>query len=474
VQSRAIIYGRISDDEGGEAEAVEKRQLPDCRKFCAEHGLDVVAELTDNDLSASRYAKKARPRYQEALRLLRDGQADVLVAWHLDRLYRQPRELEELVDLAQGERRIEIRTLHGEYDLTNEDHLFMVRLLVNMAAKESGDKSRRLRRKHEQLAEEGKPKGGGRGFGYDDDAQIIEAEAEAIRSGAQSILDGYSARSVARAWNDAGLITPRGNLWTGATARRSLLSARLVGLREHHGEIVGEATWAPILDRETWERLRAVLTDPARTTNGGKNARKWAYSGLVKCGRCGESLKTGVTNGKPAMSCREGGSPRACGGLVVVLEPLAELIRETAFHVLTASPVIRSDASRPDDADHSETIARLEVVREKIARLEDDYYAGDAGFEKGRYLTLRAKLEGEAEALTASLTTGTGRAAVTDLPTTLDGMRAAWDAADVEWQRAVLDLVYVSVIVEPAAHKGQRFTEDRVKPVYQEHVVGLG
>ena len=56
----------------------------------------------------------------------------------------------------------------------------------------------------------------------------------------------------------------------------------------------------------------------------------------------------------------------------------------------------------------------------------------------------------------------------------MDAMREAWDAADVEWQRAVLGLVYETVTVLPAAHKGQRFNEDRVRPVFREHVVALG
>jgi len=177
VQPNALIYARISDDANGEAEAVTKRQIPDCIRYCEEHGLDVLGDPeVDNDLSASRYGRKVRPAYERVMERLRAGEAAVVVVWHLDRLYRQPRELEDLVTLAE-QGKIEVRTLSGDYDLSNPEHVFMMRLMVNIAAKESDDKSRRITRKHQQLAEDGKPKGGQRGFGYDDNWNIVPAEA---------------------------------------------------------------------------------------------------------------------------------------------------------------------------------------------------------------------------------------------------------------------------------------------------------
>ena len=52
--------------------------------------------------------------------------------------------------------------------------------------------------------------------------------------------------------------------WSAATLRRVLLSPRVAGLRQDQGEVLGKAVWEPILDRETWELTKAILSDPAR------------------------------------------------------------------------------------------------------------------------------------------------------------------------------------------------------------------
>ena len=56
-------------------------------------------EFVDNDISAWRSGTR-RPRYQAMLEAVRTGELGRIVVYHVDRLYRQPRELEELIDLA--------------------------------------------------------------------------------------------------------------------------------------------------------------------------------------------------------------------------------------------------------------------------------------------------------------------------------------------------------------------------------------
>src|SRR5450631_1042780 len=93
---RAVIYTRISQDREGAGLGVQ-RQLEDCRALCERQGWHIVdPPLADNDISA--YSGKARPGYQELLRLIEAGAVDVVVSWHTDRLHRSPRELEQYID----------------------------------------------------------------------------------------------------------------------------------------------------------------------------------------------------------------------------------------------------------------------------------------------------------------------------------------------------------------------------------------
>jgi len=130
----------------------------------------VAGEYVDNDISVSQYSReKTRPAYDDLLDRVRTGEPDRVVAWHVDRLYRRPRDLEDLIDLADEQgHQVEFHTLHGDIDLSTGDGRAMARVLVAFAAKESDDESRRIRRRIEQDVAEGRPHGP-RPFGYLDD-----------------------------------------------------------------------------------------------------------------------------------------------------------------------------------------------------------------------------------------------------------------------------------------------------------------
>src|SRR5207248_4484710 len=107
--------------------------------------------------NASAYSRKPRPRYEEMLAAVKAGQLDRIVVYNLDRLYRQPKELEEIIDLA-DQRRVSVVTCNnGDLGLGNDesDGVFMARLLVNVANKASKDTSRRVRRAKQQAREKG-------------------------------------------------------------------------------------------------------------------------------------------------------------------------------------------------------------------------------------------------------------------------------------------------------------------------------
>src|SRR3954454_20195704 len=92
------IYVRISDDRVGAGLGVA-RQEADCRQRAEELSWPVVDVYCDNDLSA--YSGRPRPEYRRLLRDLEASRADVVLAWHTDRLHRSPRELEEFIDLCE-------------------------------------------------------------------------------------------------------------------------------------------------------------------------------------------------------------------------------------------------------------------------------------------------------------------------------------------------------------------------------------
>jgi site-specific DNA recombinase len=93
------------------------------------------------------------------LAAVEDGVLDAIVTWHNDRLHRSPRELEAFIDLVER-RGVRVAVVTGgDYNLTTPEGRFRARIVGAVARKESEDRSRRVRRKHLELAEQGRPAG---------------------------------------------------------------------------------------------------------------------------------------------------------------------------------------------------------------------------------------------------------------------------------------------------------------------------
>jgi len=93
---RAAIYVRISSDRTGAGLGVA-RQEEACRALCARLGWIVVMVYCDNDVSA--YSGKPRKAWNQMQADIAAGQIDAIACWHVDRLTRMPRELEDVIDL---------------------------------------------------------------------------------------------------------------------------------------------------------------------------------------------------------------------------------------------------------------------------------------------------------------------------------------------------------------------------------------
>ncbi|WP_414056445.1 recombinase family protein [Prescottella equi] len=147
-----------------------------------------------------------------------------------------------------------------------------------------------MKRRALQIAEQGRPHGGSnRPFGYEEDRITIrESEATIIRQLVFRFLAGESFRSLC-SWLDAeGVRTVRGGGWRTTSLKQMLTSARIAGLREHKGDIVADAVWEPIITPE--QRLQILGKLASRQASGRRTPRRYVLSGMLKCGKCGNTL----------------------------------------------------------------------------------------------------------------------------------------------------------------------------------------
>lgn len=450
-----------------------KRQESDCRALCERKGWDVVGVYVDNDISA--YSGKPRPEWSRLLGDIKEGAVGALVAWHVDRLTRSPRELEDVIELAE-KHGIDLATVTGDIDISTPTGRLVARMLGAAARHESEHKSERVRRKARELAEAGKPngRGGHRPFGYADDrVTVVESEAAVIRECATRVLAGESLNGLSNELNQRGTKTVTGKAWRAATLGDLLVSARISGRREHRprgvhetrrdrlGQITADAVWPAIITVEESDRLRRMLTDPSRRPHQTV-ARKYLLSGILVCGKCGRGLVGRPRRGVTRYGCPDGTNGGGCGGTITDAERTDALVRDMVL-VALESDKMRTALSRQDEVDPEllASIKRDEDALSDLAAEKDDGVIG-----RSEYLTRRARIEKRLEASRAKAARQSGAQPLSGLTGTYDDLRARWEAMNTSQRRAVVAAVLEQVEVRPADPR-KKWDPDRFVPTWR-------
>ncbi|HXH35942.1 MAG TPA: recombinase family protein [Plantibacter sp.] len=464
VPVRVGIYARISSDREGDGLGVN-RQLEDCRQLAELRGWRVAETYVDDDVSA--YSGKPRPEYARMLNDLRTGSINGVLVYHLDRLHRQPKELEEFFEVCKDAGVDDLATVTGRIDLADPDGQFQARILGAVAKKESDDKSRRIRRKHEELAVNGKVSGGGsRPYGYEADKLTVRpVEAAVVKDCARRLLAGEPLRSIAADLNARGVASAGGGLWSPQSLRRMLASARVSGQREHKGEIVATAEWPAIITGEETATIRALLSNPARRTN--RAARRYLLHGLLSCSHCGERLVARPrSGGQRRYACAKGVGFSGCGKTYVTADEVERFVTEAVLHRLD-SPQLQKAVERRHRAvpETERWWQEAEAASAQLDELADAY--GERLFSMREWMTAKKPIQERLTAARKQLAKATHTNALSAYVGNGAGLRAEWDSLDLSQQHAIVAAVVETVVVGPARRGYNRFDESRLTPVWE-------
>jgi DNA invertase Pin-like site-specific DNA recombinase len=460
----AAVYCRISDDREGRQLGVT-RQREDCLALAQRKGWTVAEVYVDNDVSA--YSGKPRPAFRRMLRDLKEGPRDSLIVYDLDRLVRQPRELEEFFDVCDAAGLTDYASVSGDLDLANDDHRTYARIMGALAQKESNDKRRRIRRKHQELAEQGKVSGGGtRPYGYTDDRRRIRAsEAKVIREAARRVLAGESIRSVCRDLNERGLTTVTGKPWQPSGLRRVLVSARISGQREHHGEIVAPAEWPPIITPEDTAKLR-VLLDASRR-GASRAPRRYLLAGMLRCHACEATLVSRPrSDGERRYVCATGPGFPGCGKTAILAPPLEVFIAEAVLERLDTPELeagLRGEAAQ--DAEAAAIQSDLDQAVAKLKELAAMWAASE--ITRAEWLAARGPIRARIDQLGRDLSRATRSTALSDYIGKAATLRREWEHLDLSRQRPIVEALLDHVIIGPGRRGFNRFDPGRVQPVWK-------
>jgi site-specific DNA recombinase len=468
-QLTAGIYARISyvrREDGTQERLGVERQVPPCRELAHRKGWRVVEPVyEDNDLSA--FSGKRRPAYEQLLADAKAGRVGVIIAWHADRLTRQPIENEALIELAERHG-IQLATVTGEHDLATPSGRLHFRMLGSIARYESEHRAERLRLKFQEQARTGRPKGGGlRPFGFEADKLTVnEPEAALLRDAAERLLVGEGMYSVLHDWHAQGVVTPAGKVWSSTSLRRTLLGPRTAGLREYRGEVLGPAAWPAILDETTRKRLIELFARDDRKRQG--RPRIYLLSGFASCGRegCGRPLAGASAGAKrPKYACKRDFGHFGCGRTWVDGPELDTYVTEMVITALSGPGFVeRLKARLAWDGDTSALEAQRDADNRALAELTRDRYVRRI-IEEPEYLVARRELDDRIADADEVLDRKPQTRFLIDLPRSEKELREAWDDRwTLNEQRRVVRMALRSLVIKPPKRGLPRFDPDRVDP----------
>jgi len=459
----AAIYARISSDVEGTGAGVA-RQVEDCRALADSLGWTVAGEYVDNDISA--YTGKRRPDYERMLADLADGTVDAVLVYHIDRLTRRPIELEEFLAVVDQAKVRHVRFVTGDTDIQTGDGLLVARIMAAVAANGSAGISRRVRRKMEQVAAEGRPHGGStRPFGYaDDKVTVVPTEAAVIRTLVARFLAGESSRSLAMWLQAEGVGTVSGKPWRTSTLRDMLRSPRLAGLREHRGEVVGPAVWEGIISEDEHRRVLAKYAE--KQASGKRTPQRYLLSGMLRCGKCEATLYSRPRGEVRRYACMPGPDHGGCGRLTVVADPVERLVADAVLFRLDTQELADTVAGRTSADERAHELTRqLDEAQEELEDLAKA--RGLRQITTAEWLIAKKPFEQQRERAGHQLAKLTRTDALAGLVGNGSELAASWSSLNLSRQHAITAALVEHVVIGPGERGARTLDPSRVRIVWR-------
>ena len=454
---RAATYMRVSDDQDERSRSVGQ-QGDTLRARCVAEGWRTVAEYEEPDRSASRFAKKARPKWDQLMDGLRSGTYDVIVLWESSRGDRKLTDWSQFLDICrERDVLIHIESHHHTYDLSiPRDWRTLADEGVD-SAYESEKTSMRIKRDMADAAARGRPHGR-LAYGYirrydPVTRELIAQEphprqAPVVREIITRIASSDAVSAIRRDLNARNVCSPTGGKWAHSTIPHLVLDGVVyIGKRRHNGGPLLDGNWPAIVDEDIYWKAVAVLSDPARRktalVRGGirPGGAKWLLSYIARCSKCDAPL---------GVKYRE----LVAGSIAYYRCPAGHAFMPVDFFDRAVSEAVIRWAARPgmyeiimrrDDSDAVAARDEADAERARLAGFEQDAIAGR--ISSSSFARISAGIESRIAELDER-TRASGHPALRELLSQghrIDNVRAVWYGMPLTAQRHVVS----ALVAEP-------------------------
>lgn len=429
-----FAYLRLSNDEAKSGESASiTNQRSIIQSYCRQHNFTLVREFVDDGWSGGNFD---RPAFQEMMRQLEQGRANVVITKDLSRLGRDMREASYYAEQFFPEHSIRYIAIADNFDTNHENIMAPFHFAMNEVYLRDG--SRKVKDVLRSKREDGKycacPPYGYRKADKNNNLLVPdEMTAPVVQRIFHQAARGDSSRKIALDLNDDGVIPPlkyrvlfrddfspegaarASDLWNNTTVKRILKNevylghtllgrSRKVSVKSKKKISVPEKDWTvtrgthqPLVTVELFERAQHNLGKGTKDYRSYDHVRKSIFGGVAVCARCGHALCSAGTvyNGEREkywyLSCthqRKGVAER-CEGVRIRYADLLELVRQELNYFLSLSEseerelvreVIRRSGSEENlkirKMQREKAQARLSVIDKIVTKLYTDNAEG--------------------------------------------------------------------------------------------------
>ena len=306
-----FLYARKSTDvEDKQVRSIED-QLAVLRALARQERLH-ISEVFVEKQSAKR---PGRPVFGEMVQRIKEGEAQGVICWKLDRLARNPVDAAQISWMLQEGIIEHIRT--NDRDYQPSDNTLLMNMEFGMANQYILDLSANTKRGLHEKAKRGEyPSVAPLGYQNDPRTKQIVVdrnEAAIVREAFELYSENQSRlEDISKFLFDKGIRTKASNRWMsegGRLWKRDQITAFLsnpfyCGLFRYAGELF-EGKHTPIISKQLFDKVQAVLKERSKPQVRAKEPKP--FCGLFRCGECGRMITAEVQKGHTYYRCSKKG-----------------------------------------------------------------------------------------------------------------------------------------------------------------------
>jgi len=304
---KVALYARVSSEKQ-DTDLSIAAQLKSLREYSARNGHEVVREFVD-EAESGRTA--ARPAFKEMTSVARRSSKpfEAILVWKYSRFARS-REDSIIYKALLRKHGVQVVSITEPFEDTPTGRLLEA-MIESLDEFYSANLGQEIRRGMRESASRGFYMGSHTPYGYrrvrvkdgNKERPRLEPnphEAPVVARIFKDVLEGKGLKEIAGALDREGIAAPRGKGWGKATLHKILTNEAHIGKLvwgrssgdvRKSAPICVENAWPTIVDRETFNRVQALLKERAPVyLHPRRVASNYLLSGIARCGTCGKAL----------------------------------------------------------------------------------------------------------------------------------------------------------------------------------------